>query len=243
MKTSVLRILGTFCLSLLALTSLAAERPDDELFRPLDVFQLQHASDPRISPDGKRIVYVRNFMDIMKDRRQSNLWIINSDGTEHRPLTSGKHNDSSPRWSPDGKRLLYASTSGGTPQLYCRWMDTGQTAKLTDVTSAPVNAVWSPDGSRIAFAMMVPEPAKPFAEMPEKPEGAEWAVPPKVIRKLLYRSDGAGYLKDEHMQLFLLPADGGTPRRLTRGPYDHGAPVWTPDGKALLFPANRRPDG
>ena len=58
-------------------------------------------------------------------------------------------------------------------------------------------------------------PAKPFAEMPEKPEGAEWADPPKVIRKLLYRFDGAGYFKDERIQLFLLPAEGGTARRLT----------------------------
>jgi dipeptidyl aminopeptidase/acylaminoacyl peptidase len=243
LRTCALIIHGTLCLSLLASSSVAAEEPDDDHFHPLDVFQVEHASDPRISPDGKRVVYVRNFMDIMKDRRCSNLWIINSDGTEHRPLTSGKYNDSSPRWSPDGMRLLYVSTSGGTPQLYCRWMDTGQTVKLTDVTSAPTGAAWSPDGAHIAFAMMVKEPAKPFAPMPEKPEGAEWADPPKVFRKLLYRADGAGYLKDEHRQLFLLPAEGGTPRRLTPGAYDHAAPVWTPDGKALLFSANRRPDG
>jgi acylaminoacyl-peptidase len=126
-------ILGILCLILLASSNAVAESPEDELFRPLDVFHLQHASDPRISPDGKRIVYVRNFMDIMKDRRQSNLWIINSDGTEHRPLTSGKQSDSSPRWSPDGKRLMYVSSSGDTAQIHCRWMDTGQTAKLTDV--------------------------------------------------------------------------------------------------------------
>jgi len=144
LRICALFIFGTLCLSLLASSGVAAEEPDDDRFQPLDVFQLEHASDPRISPDGKRVVYVRNFMDIMKDRRCSNLWIINSDGTEHRPLTSGKHNDSSPRWSPDGKRLLYVSTSGGTLQLYCRWMDTGQTVKLTDVTSAPTGAAWSP---------------------------------------------------------------------------------------------------
>ena len=114
MKTYCLGNLGTLCLFLLASSTAAAEPPEDEIFRPLDVFQLEHASDPRISPDGKRIVYVRNSMDIMKDRRRSNLWIINSDGTENRPLTSGKQNDSSPRWSPDGKRLLYVSASGDT---------------------------------------------------------------------------------------------------------------------------------
>jgi dipeptidyl aminopeptidase/acylaminoacyl peptidase len=243
MRIHALAIAGTLFLSLLLSPNVAAESPDDELFRPLDVFRLEHASDPRISPDGKQIVYVRNFMDIMKDRRRSNLWIINKDGTEHRPLTSGKQNDVAPRWSPDGKRLLYVSSSGGAPQIYCRWMDSGQTAKLTDVNSTPMNAAWSPDGTRIAFAMAVPEPAKPFVAPPEKPEGAEWSDPPKVIQKLLYRADGEGYLKDEHTQLFLLPAEGGSPRQLTSGPYDHSAPVWTPDGKALLFSANRRPEG
>src|SRR5262245_27357960 len=122
-----LGLIGIFCV---ALTGTATEGPDDDLFRPLDVFQLQYASHPHVSPDGKQIVYVRNSMDIMKDRRRSNLWIINADGTEHRPLTSGNQSDFSPRWSHDGKRLLYGSTAGGTPQLYCRWMDTGQTAKL-----------------------------------------------------------------------------------------------------------------
>jgi dipeptidyl aminopeptidase/acylaminoacyl peptidase len=170
-----LAIAGTLFLSLHLSPTVAAESPDDELFRPLDVFRLEHASDPRISPDGKHIVYVRNFMDIIKDRRRSNLWIINKDGTEHRPLTSAKQNDVAPRWSRDGKRLLYVSSSGGAPQIYCRWMDSGQTAKLTDVTSTPMNAAWSPDGMRIAFAMAVPEPAKPFVDPPKKPEGAEWS--------------------------------------------------------------------
>ena len=64
-----------------------------------------------------------------------------------------------------------------------------------------------------------------------------------MIQTLLYRMDGQGYLKDEHTQLFLLSAEGGAPRQLTSGPYDHSAPVWTQDGKVLLFSAHRRPDG
>jgi dipeptidyl aminopeptidase/acylaminoacyl peptidase len=54
-----------------------------------DVFELEYASDPQISPDGSRVVYVRSSMDIMTDRRRSQLWIVNTDGTDHRPLTSG----------------------------------------------------------------------------------------------------------------------------------------------------------
>ncbi len=215
----------------------------DDLFKPMDVFQIEYASDPRISPDGKQVVYVRNSMDVMKDRRRSNLWIINIDGSEHRPLTTGKHNDVMPRWSPDGKRLIYFSTVDGTPQLYCRWMDSGQIAKLTDCTSAPVNPVWSPDGKFIAFTMAVADEAKPFVAMPARPEGAEWSAAPKVIRKVIYRADGEGYLKDEHSQIFVVPADGGAPRQLTDGPYDHHSPpIWSPDGQSLIFSANRHAD-
>src|ERR1700729_3910856 len=61
---------------------------------PLDVFSVQVAADPRISPDGKRIVYVRQSAAVASDRRVSNLWIVNFDGSEHRPLTSGSYSDS-----------------------------------------------------------------------------------------------------------------------------------------------------
>ena len=54
--------------------------PADDRFQLMDVFRLEHAADPRISPDGKQVVYVRNFMDVKKDRRRSHLWIINADG-------------------------------------------------------------------------------------------------------------------------------------------------------------------
>src|SRR5262245_19540240 len=73
--------------------------------KPLDVqdiFHLQLATDPQISPDGKRVVYVRQFCDIMTDRRRSNLWVVSADGSDHRALTAGNYNDTTPRWSPDG---------------------------------------------------------------------------------------------------------------------------------------------
>ena len=73
-----------------------------EHFQPLDVFELEYASDPQISPDGQRIVYIRNSMDIMEDRKRTRLWIINSDGSNHRRLTEGDGQESSPLWSPDG---------------------------------------------------------------------------------------------------------------------------------------------
>jgi acylaminoacyl-peptidase len=208
----------------------------------MDVFELEYANDPRISPDGSQVVYARTFMDVMGDRARSNLWLVKSDGSDHRPLTSGNRSDTSPRWSPDGNKLLYVSSAEGSVQLYLRWMDTGQTAKLTQLNRSPRGLAWSPDGKWIAFTMLVLETPEPLAKMPSKPKGAKWAIPPKVIQKLYYRADGRGYLEDGYTQIFVLSADGGTPRQVTTGPYNAGAPSWSPDGKAIVFSSNRKKD-
>ncbi len=210
--------------------------------QPKDVFQLEYATDPQISPDGTRIVYARISMDIMSDQRRSNLWIIGSDGSDHRPLTSGDKSAYAAAWSPDGGKLLYLSDADGSTQIYLRWMDTGQTARLAQLTESPRSLSWSPDGRWIAFSMLVKEEGDDFAELPSKPEGAKWAEPPKVIDRLVYRADGGGYLPQGYDQIFVLPAEGGSPRQVTDGPYDHGGRIaWAPDSKSILFAANRRP--
>jgi dipeptidyl aminopeptidase/acylaminoacyl peptidase len=222
----------------------AQEKEATNIFGPAAVFELEYVADPQISRDGSQVVYVRTFLDIMTDRERSNLWIVNYDGSEHRPLLTGQQNFSSPRWSPDGSKLLYvASDENSKQQLFLRWMDTGQTAILTHLERGPTGVSWSPDGEKIAFSMFVPDVINPFAEMPAKPEGADWAPPAKTYERLIYRADGAGFLPLGHSQIFVLPVEGGTPRQLTDGPYNHGGGLeWTPDSEYLVVSANRRED-
>jgi acylaminoacyl-peptidase len=242
------------CILLLSalFASVAAQSTQNKLTIQ-DVFNVETVSDPQISPDGKRIVYVRQFADIMSDKRCSNLWIISFDGTDHRPLTTGNFSDTNPRWSPDGKQIIYISnrdqTPGAPPQIYRRWMDTGETAKLTNLTQSPAGIAISPDGKWISFTMHVPDPPASIVKMPAPPEGAKWADPAKVIDKLVYRFNGAGYLKPGYTHLFVLPSEGGTPRQISSGKFQHGGvafgaseAVWTPDGKYLLMSANRNQD-
>ncbi len=217
-----------------------ANSPTEKALQLLDVFELEFAADPQISPDGQSIVYVRTSMDIMKDAKRSTLWTIDFDGRNHRPLTASQQSQNAPRFSPDGKRLLFVSNKDGSSQVYVRWLETGQEARLTQLPRSPRGLTWSPDGKHIAFSMLVPESAEPFAKMPKKPKGADWAEPATVIRKLHYRADGRGYLEDGFAQLFVLSADGGTPWQVTSGEFNHnGSPAWTPDGRSLIFSANR----
>jgi acylaminoacyl-peptidase len=241
---------STLFVLLIALASCqgaVAEPPSPTPLDIKDVFNIQYAGDPQISPDGKRIVYVRQFCDIMNDQRHSNLWIINADGSGHRPLTTGNFNDSSPRWSPDGTQLLYISNRDGRAQIYRRFMDSGESAKVTNLTTGPGGVGWSPDGKWISFTAHVEDKPASIIDMPKPPEGAKWAEPAKVIDRLVYRFNGPGYLKPGYAQLFVVPADGGTPRQVSSGKFHHAGPisfaseaVWTPDGKHLIMSLNRR---
>jgi len=250
MRNLIAKSLLAFCLILVCVPSILAQ---SNRLTINDVFNLELATDPRISPDGRRVIYVRQFADIMTDKRCSNLWIINFDGTDHRPLTTGNFSDTNPRWSPDGKQIIFISnrdqTPGSTPQIYRRWMDTGETAKITNLTQTPSGIAWSPDGKWISFTMHVPEAPASIIKMPTPPEGAKWAEPAKVIDKLVYRFNGPGYLKPGYTHLFVVPSEGGTPRQISTGKFQHGGiafgaseAVWTPDGKYLLMSANRNVD-
>ena len=225
---------------MLCVVATAEARP----FKNTDVFELESARDPQISPDGSRIAYARATNDIMTDRTRQNIWLVASDGSDHRPLLSGKANYSSPRWSPTGDRLAYVSAiEGGKPQLFVRWMDTGQTALLSNLQETPQSLAWSPDGNQIAFSMFVEEKSEPLASPPAKPDGAEWAKPVTVIDSVTYRNDGSGYRRNGFNHIFTLPADGGTPRQITDGEYNHGGGLsWTPDSNAIVFSGNRNDD-
>ena len=223
--------------------AVAAAAPADSpshVFEGKDIFSLQWATDPQIRPDGHAIAYVRASYDIMTDRPRRSIWLVDTDSGVQTPLVTGSGSSYSPRWSPDGKRLAYVASESDRSQLYVRWMQTEQAARITDLTETPEDLQWSPDGRSIAFIMLTGDDRTNLGTPLAKPEGANWAEPLTVITAVKYRADGEGYLKPGYAHAFVVSADGGFPRQLTFGAFNEEGPVsWTPDGRYVLLSGNR----
>ena len=213
------------------------------IFKPLDVFSLEWAVNPQISPDASQIIYKRSGFDIMNDTSKGNLWILNTDGTSHRKLTSREVNESKATWSPDGNRIAFVSNTKEGSEIYMYWVLTGQIAKLSQLEMSPGNITWSPDGKLIAFTMFKRENLPVVIKMPQKPKGANWAKPARITNRLKHEADGRGYLKPGFTHIYTIPSQGGTPEQITSGKYNHtGTLSFSPDSKSIYFSANRVED-
>ena len=212
-------------------------------FEPMDVFDLEWATDPQVSPDGSTIVYIRKSNDIMKDRERSNLWQVSADGSDHRPLYSGLNSVRSPRWSPDGKKLAFISNNTGSQQIHVRWLDSGDTAVISQLQASPSSLSWSPDGKWLAFTMNVKAPSETIAKTRAKPEGADWAKKPITVTTTRYQYDGQGIVEPAYRHVFVVPTDGGFARQLTQGNFNHyGSLAWSPNSDQIFFSAYRSAD-
>ncbi|MGY8886443.1 MAG: TolB family protein, partial [Flavobacteriales bacterium] len=166
------------CILLLVSIQLTAQTKKN--FEALDVFQLEYANDPQISPDGNTVVYRRTGFDIMKDGSKGDLWLVSNDGRTHEKLTSRAINESQGRWSPSGDRIAFVSKGDYGSEIYVYWMVSGALAKLTQLENSPSSISWSPNGETIAFTMKVNAKAPVIAKMPAKPKDAKWAKAPRI---------------------------------------------------------------
>lgn len=198
---------------------------------------------PQLSPDGTQIIFTRRWVDKMNDKWESSLWLMNADGSHPRVLVQG----SNVQWSPDGKRIAYiAKGEPSGSQIWVRWMDAeGAASQISHLTESPADLEWAPDGKSISFTMMVAAPQQ-LADfripMPSPPKGAKWVEPPKILTRIAYRSDRIGFTDEGYRQIFVIPADGGTPHQITSGDWNVAAPNYSADSKWVAFSSYRMPD-
>ena len=198
--------------------------------KPEDLFQLKFLQDGQLSPDGKTTAYTIANVDAEKEEEFSAIWLLSLETGESRQLTAGLSLDTNPEWSPDSQQIAFLTTRGEKPQIHLIPVNGGESRALTGmplgVNDGPA---WSPDGKHIAFT------SSPATEPTDRTK-------PYRVTRHIYRSDGMGYLDDEGQDIYIIPVKGGEPKRLTTDDCFNSEPVWSPDGKEILFSAEMYPD-
>ena len=224
-----------------------SREPPKPALKPLDVFDLQWVADPRDLPGRPPHRLCADELG-HQDRPAARRHLA---GREPKARMRGpcraRPSSGAPALVPGrhAHRVPRRRAADGSTQLFMYWVDSNVTAAISNFTESPSGLAWSPDGRWLAFTMPVPAEHKPLkVELPEPPKGANWADPPKLIDRMVFRVDGEGYLPNSFSQLFIIAADGGAARQLTRGDFDHDGHRrrLRADGKSVLITANRRAD-
>ncbi|HEU5430593.1 MAG TPA: S9 family peptidase, partial [Thermomicrobiales bacterium] len=193
------------------------------------VYGLVTAGDPRVSPDGERVLYTLSTPDRASNRVNRQLWQCGIDGSQPRQLTSHGRSNAGGRWSPDGRRIACVAKRGEPEQSAIVLRDNdGASRELARSSQQISGLAWSPDGRSVAYTA-------PFDPTDEDGGGKNPRSRVRVTRRIDYKQDNraAGYLGDVRHQVFVVDVAGGAPRMVTREAVDHHHPQWSPDGRRI----------
>jgi len=203
---------------------------------PADIFELKTVGDPRVSPDGQWVAYTVSSLDKKEDNSDTDIYMAPVSGGAAVKLTSSKKPETSPRWSPDGRYLAFLSgRDGKKTQVYLLDRRGGDAQQLTDYKTGASAIAWSPDSTKLALLVSDPDPDDPNPDADAKDKKPK----PHVITRLQFMRDGEGYLNDVKRHVHVLDVATKKDVQITSDKFDDGAPVWSPDGSAIAFSANR----
>ncbi|MGE0131842.1 MAG: winged helix-turn-helix domain-containing protein [Blastocatellales bacterium] len=205
-------------------------------------------SDMTFSPDGNQLVFT---WDGGGKDSTLHLYIKQIGSEVVRQLTNGSDQDLSPSWSPDGREIAFIRWSAKGRGLYVIPSLGGAERRISEHTfhfSARIS--WTPDGKGLVIQgnNSANEPRSLYFVVRETGEMRKLTTPPEGIYgdrfpalspdgKMIVFCRAAAISQSD---LYLIPVNGGEPKRLTFDQAETKWPVWTPDGREIIFVSNRR---
>jgi dipeptidyl aminopeptidase/acylaminoacyl peptidase len=211
-----------------------------------DMLAMERVSDPQSAPDGGRVVFVVRLTDLEANRGRTDLWLVSTDGTGLRRLTSHEGSDSNPRWDPDGRTVWFLSDRGGSSQVWRIPSDGGEAQQATSEPLDVGNLLVAPDGKHIAYTMEVFPDAQTLQETKDRLDRREKSKSSGRIYDRLFVRHWDSWEDGRRSHLFVRPvADGNvvdvmkgmdadTPSQPFGGPEEI---TFTPDDKGIIFTA------
>ena len=230
----------------------AAAEGGNAPFTVEDLVLLKRISDPRLSPDGRRVAFVQRETDLDANKGHTSLWLLDlTPGTvPPRRLTDVKANDSSPRWSPDSRTLYFLSTRSGSSQVWRLALSGGEAQRVTDYPLEVGALEVSSRGDLLALSMEVFPDCATLECTRERLSGrASDKATGRTYERLFIRHWDT-WSNGTRSHLFtaqLVPAGAGAaPIDVSKG-FDADIPgkpfggdedfAFSPDGKSLVFSA------
>lgn len=255
-----MRRLLVLCLALAGPVAAAAQTPAPG-FSIADLPLLKGVSDPQLSPDGLWVAYTVGTVDVKGDEHVSDLYMTSWDGQNTVRLTATpRKSEHTPRWSPDGHSLAFLSGRDSpeeTDQLWLLNRRGGEAEQVTAIKSGIEDYVWSPDGTRLVFAIKDRDTVEASTVFPPQLlevtnlsgeidsvaaphlDSATTTAPPIVIDRFYFKEDYTGYVRQRRTHLFLFDLATRSLTQLTQGNSDDLLPNWSPDGQYIVFTSKR----
>ena len=210
-----------------------------------DLIAFDRVSDPKVSPDGRQVVFTVSALDFDANKRRTDLWLVGSDGTGLRKLTQHEASDTSGAFAPDGKSIYFLSTRSGSSQVWRLPLDAGEPQPVTRLPLDVGGFVISPDGTKLALSMEV-FPGTTVAETKKRLDDEAAKKASGKIYDSLFMRHWDTWADGRRSHLFVMPVGGGDPVDLMNA-MDADAPskpfggteeyAFTPDGRGIVFAA------